>query len=164
MAMKGLAGEIQARRAIEDRGFVVHDANIIFGMNCHNIDLVVYGQSSACYVQVKASSKPAGADCVVIGGRWTHKQLYEGAPLFNQYAGLHCRLVVIVDTLKAGETEFYVAPPAELEQLLRSRAISWARHPKRDGTPRSIGFFKELPRPLLEQWRQAWHLLGDPLG
>jgi Holliday junction resolvase-like predicted endonuclease len=54
------AKEVQARRAIEDHGFVVHDANIIFRQNCPNIDLVVYAQDHAFYVQVKSSKRPAG--------------------------------------------------------------------------------------------------------
>jgi hypothetical protein len=62
------AKEVQARRAIEDHGFVVHDANIIFRQNCPNIDLVVYAQTCAFYVQVKSSKKPAGANSVIIDG------------------------------------------------------------------------------------------------
>ena len=40
----GRSNELLARRWIEDQGFVVHDANIVFGMNCPNIDLIVYNQ------------------------------------------------------------------------------------------------------------------------
>ena len=159
------AKEIQARRAIEDRGFVVHDANIIFRQNCPNIDLVVYAQTSASYVQVKSSKNPAGADSVVIDGSpWTEKQLYGGAPIFNKHDHLRCNLVVILDTLKTGETHFYIAPPKDLEKLVRPRARKHAKRPKRDGTKRSIAFRKELPRALLMQWREAWHLFGAPLA
>jgi hypothetical protein len=42
--------EVQARRAIEDQGFVVHDANVLFRANCPNIDLVVFGKNAATYV------------------------------------------------------------------------------------------------------------------
>ena len=36
--------EIIAKRAIEDLGFDVHDANIVFRANCPNIDLIVIHQ------------------------------------------------------------------------------------------------------------------------
>src|SRR4249919_1927634 len=102
--------EIQARRAIEDHGYVVHDANIIFGENCPNIDLVVYARDGASYVQVKSSKNPAGANSVIIdGSTWTHEQLYDGAPIFNKHDHFRCRLVVIVDALKTGENDFYIA-------------------------------------------------------
>jgi len=159
------AKEIQARRAIEDHGFVVHDANIIFRQNCPNIDLVVYAQTSASYVQVKSSKNPAGANSVIIDGSpWTHEQLYDGAPIFNKHDHLCCSLVVILDALKTGETHFYIAPPKNLEKLVRPRARKLAKRPKRDGTARSIRFRKELPRVLLVQWRDAWHLFGAPLS
>jgi hypothetical protein len=154
--------EIQARRAIEDEGFVVHDANLLFGTNCPNIDLVVYAKSVAFYVQVKSSEKPAGKDCVVVDGSgWTHAQLYDDAPLFNKHDHFKASVIVIVDRLKNGETDFYIAPPTELESLLRKRALEWASTPKRDGTVRSIKFRKELPRDELRRWHRAWHLLGD---
>jgi hypothetical protein len=159
------AKEIQARRAIEDHGFVVHDANIIFRQNCPNIDLVVYGQTSASYVQVKSSKSPAGANSVIIDGSpWTHEQLYDGAPIFNKHDHLCCSLVVILDTLKTGETHFYIARPKQLEKLLLPLAREFAKRPKRDGTTRSVAFRKELPRELLEQWRGAWHLFGEPVS
>jgi Holliday junction resolvase-like predicted endonuclease len=159
------AKEVQARRAIEDHGFVVHDANIIFRQNCPNIDLVVYAQACAFYVQVKSSKKPAGANSVIIDGSpWTSEQLYDGAPIFNKHDHLRCNLVVILDTLKTGETHFYIAPPKELEKLVRPLARKLAKRPKRDGSERSIRFRKELPRALLTQWREAWHLFGAPLS
>ena len=65
-----------------------------------------------------------------------------------------------MDTLKTGETNFYIAPPGELEELARKRAREFAALPKRDGTQRSIAFRKELPRQVLKQWRNAWQLLG----
>jgi len=150
------AKEVQARRAIEDHGFVVHDANIIFRQNCPNIDLVVYAQTRAFYVQVKSSKKPAGANSVIIDGSpWTREQLYDGAPIFNKHDHLRCELVVILDTLKTGETHFYIAPPKELEKLVRPRARKLAKRPKRDDSERSIAFRKELPRALLMQWAAA---------
>jgi hypothetical protein len=154
--------ETQARRAIEDQGFVVHDANVLFGAHCKNIDLVVYGKSGASYIQVKSSAKPAGKDCVVVdGSAWTSEQLYKDAPLFNKHDHFQASLVVIVDRLKNGETDFYIAPPAALEALVRKRSLKFARKPKRDGTQRSIKFRKELPRDALRRWHRAWHLLGD---
>jgi hypothetical protein len=57
--------KVQARRAIKDRGFVAHDANVLFRANCPNIDLVVFGKAAATYVKVKSSQKPAGSDAVM---------------------------------------------------------------------------------------------------
>ena len=156
------AKETQARRAIEDRGFVVHDANVLFGTNCPNIDLVVFGKTKAFYIQVKSSEKPAGKDSVVTDGpAWNDAQLYEDAPVFNKHDHFQASLVVIVDRLKNGETDFYIAPPAALESLVRKRALEFARKLKRDGTPRSIKFRKELPRELLQRWRNAWDSLSE---
>ena len=60
-ALKGWqTKEVQARRAIEDQGFVAHDANVLFRANCPNIDLVVFGKDAATYVQVKSSQKRSG--------------------------------------------------------------------------------------------------------
>jgi hypothetical protein len=74
--------EMQARRAIEDRGFTVLDANIVFRANCPNIDAIVFGRRGASYVQIKSSTKPAGADTVVVDGSvWTREQLYESASI-----------------------------------------------------------------------------------
>jgi Holliday junction resolvase-like predicted endonuclease len=156
--------EAEARRAIEDRGFEVHDANIVFRTNCPNIDLIVFAKEGAFYVQVKSSNNPAGGDCVVIdGSAWTREQLYEGSPIFNKHDHEYrARLIVILDTLKTGVTHFYIAPPKELEKLVRDRSLEIAARPKKDGTKRSIAFRKELPRAVLEQWRDAWHLLGEP--
>jgi len=154
--------ETQARRAIEDCGFKVHDANIVFRENCPNIDLIVFSKTGASYVQVKSSENPAGKNCVVIDGSpWNHAQLYEGAPIFNKHNHLQASLIVIVDKLETGETNFYIAPPAALEALVRERSLEFAKRPKRDGTPRKINFRKELPREVLAQWHNAWHLLGD---
>jgi hypothetical protein len=72
----------------------------------------------------------------------------------KQSSNYHCGL-------KIGETDFYIAPPEQLETLVRHRALELAARPKRDGTQRSIGFRKELPRQVFQQWRNAWHLLGD---
>lgn len=154
--------EIQARRAIEDRGFRVHNANIVFGENCQNIDLIVYSKYIAQYIQVKSSEVPATKNGVVIDGSpWTDAQLYDNAPIFNKHDHFQAKLVLIVDKLKSGETNFYIAPPADLETLVRVRGIEFAKRPKRDGTPRSINFRKELPRDVLSTWHNAWHLLGE---
>jgi hypothetical protein len=151
------AKETQARRAIE-----VHDANVLFGTNCPNIDLVVFGKTKAFYIQVKSSEKPAGKDSVVIdGSAWNDAQLYEDAPVFNKHDHFQASLVVIVDRLKNGETDFYIAPPAALESLVRKRSLEFARKLKRDGTPRSIKFRKELPRELLQRRRNAWDSLSE---
>ena len=74
----GQDGEKLARYAIETQypQYQVHDANIIFRQNCPNIDIVVFHDWGALYVQVKTSSKPAGRDCVIVdGSTWTRKQL-----------------------------------------------------------------------------------------
>jgi hypothetical protein len=155
--------EVQARRAIEDQGFVAHDANVLFRENCPNIDLVVFGKNAATYVQVKSSQKPSGKDAVIVDGSiWTEDQLRDGGPIFNKYNGFRASLIVIVASKRMGETEYYVAPPAELEKLLIPRARTFAEHPKRDGKPRSIAFRKELPRDALKPWLNAWQQLGEP--
>jgi hypothetical protein len=51
--------EKEVRRAIEDHGFAVHDANVLFRANCPNIDLVVFEKTKAVDVQVKSSEVPA---------------------------------------------------------------------------------------------------------
>src|SRR4051794_23812183 len=118
--------ETQVRRAIEDRGFEVQDANVLFRANCPNIDLVVFGKDDAHYVQVKSSSKPAGKNTVVISGSpWTEDELYRGAPIFNKHDHYRARLVIIVDVMKSGRTEFYIAPPRELENLVRADALEF---------------------------------------
>ncbi len=156
--------EILAQRWIEDHGFFVHDANIIFRRNCPNMDLVVYGKYGAVYLQVKTSERPAGKDCVVIDGSpWTELQLYQGAPLFNKHEYLHASFVLLIEVTKEIGTHFYLAPPNELEQLVRERAKIFADKPKRDGSRRSIGFRKELPRDVLSHWLNNWQILGEPL-
>jgi hypothetical protein len=72
-------------------------------------------------------------------------------------------LIVIVRKLRSGETEFYIAPPDKIEKPVRRRGKAHAAKLTRRGTPRSIRFRKELPRELLAPWRNAWHLLGEPL-
>jgi hypothetical protein len=155
--------EVQARRVIEDQGFVAHDANVLFRANCPNIDLVVFGKNAATYIQVKSSQKPAGSDAVIIDGSpWTEDQLRGGGPIFNKHDGFRASLIVIVAATKTGETEYYIAPPAELEKLVISVARSFADRPKRDGKQRSIAFRKELPREALKPWLNAWRQLGEP--
>jgi hypothetical protein len=154
--------EIRARRAVEDQGFVAYDANVLFRANCPNIDLVVFAKNAASYVQVKSSQRPAGSDTVIIDGSpWTDDQLRNGAPIFNKYDGFKASLILVVDTRKTGEIEYYIAPPDELEKLVLPLARAYADRPKRDGTPRSIAFRKELPRQDLLPWRDAWRLLGE---
>ncbi len=158
---QGQRSEVLARRAIEDQGFVVHDANVILQSNCPNVDLIVYAKASPIYVQVKSSEKPAGKDCVVVDGSpWTGKQLFDETPVFNKHSHYVASLVILVDKRRDGTVAFYVAPPGELEKLVRSRARDWAAKPKRDGGQRSIAFRKELPRDALKPWLEAWHLLG----
>jgi Holliday junction resolvase-like predicted endonuclease len=85
-ARSGRRGEILARRAIEDHGFTVHNANVIFGANCPNIDLIVFARTNAIYIQVKWSEKPASSDSITIDGSpWTHGQLYKNEPIFNKH-------------------------------------------------------------------------------
>ena len=127
--------EIRARRAAEDRGFVACDANVLFRANCPNIDLIVFAKNAASYVQVKSSQNPAASDTVVIDGSpWTHDQLRNGAPIFNKHDGFKASLILVVDTRKTGETEYYIAPPEELERLVLPLARAFADRPKRDGT------------------------------
>jgi hypothetical protein len=162
--MKSWQGiEVQVRRAIEDQSFVVHDANVLFHANCPNIDLVVFGKDAATYVQVKSSEKPAGSDAIIADGSpWTEDQLRDGGPIFNKHDGFRASLIVIVATTWLGETEYYIAPPAELEKLLVLHARTFADRPKRDGKPRSIAFRKERPRADLKPWLNAWQQLGEP--
>lgn len=160
----GSRGEILACRALQDAGYEVHDANILFRRNCPNIDLVVYARSYAIYVQVKTSEKPAGKDCVVVDGSpWKPEQLYEGAPIYNKHreAGeLMASLIMVVDVSRSGgDPGFYLFPPAAVEPLLRRRGVEWAQTPKRDGGMRAVGFRKELPRTDLASWKDAWALL-----
>lgn len=154
-----------ARRAIEDRGFIVHDANVLFRANCPNIDLVVFGKTRAIYIQVKSSTKPASKNCVVVDGSpWTEAQLQGNAPLFNKHIGeanFKALLVLILARDQSGHMTFYLAPPEELEKLARASGIVFANRPKRDGNRRSIKFRKELPREALEPWRDAWYLLEE---
>jgi hypothetical protein len=157
------AAEIQAKRAIEDHGFAVHDANVLSRENCPNIDLVVFAKATALDVQVKSSQRPAGPNHVIIDGApWTNEQLYGHAPVFNKHDHhFLCSFVVIVDTLKTGETDFYIAPPKELEKLWRPLAREVAQRPTRDGKLRKP-FRKELPRERLKKWHRAWDRLGEP--
>jgi hypothetical protein len=151
---------VQARRAIKDQGFVAHDANVLFRANCPNIDLVVFGKTAATYVQVKASQKPAGSDTVIVDGSpWTEDQLRNGGPIFNKHDGFRASLIVIVAATRTGETEYYIAPPGELEQLLIPSARTFADRPRRDGKQRSIAFRKELPGEVLKPWLNAWQKL-----
>ena len=115
------------------------------------------------YRQVKSSQKPSGPDTVIVdGSTWSEDQLRNGGPIFNKHDGFRASLIVIVTTTKTGETEFYIAPPAELEKLLIPRARTFADLPKRDGKQRSIAFRKELPREVLKPWLNAWQQLGEP--
>jgi hypothetical protein len=159
-----LSSESLAKRAIEDAGFEVHNANIVFRSNCPNIDLIVYGKEKAIYVQVKSSKKPASKDHVTIDGSpWNEAQLYNDGAIYNKHDSFSASFVVIVDLEKPGDPSFYIAPPYELAKLVREKGVKWASTPKRDGSSRSLGFRKELPRENLKQWLNAWELLGEPL-
>ena len=155
--------EILARRAIEDAGYRVHDANVIFGVNCPNIDLVVNGQRQAVYVQVKGTTRAAGRDAIIVDGSpWTEDQLHGRAPIFNKRAGFLASLVVLADLSNPTSPEFYVATPDHLTKLARQRGRKLAALPKRDGSRRSIQFRKELFKETLKTSRNAWHLFGPP--
>jgi hypothetical protein len=155
--------EFKARRAIEDVGFIVHDANVLFRQNCPNIDLVVFGRTSTTYVQVKSSSNPATKNGVIVDGTpWTLDQLFFGGPIFNRHAqGFRAELVVILDAMKTGELEHYVLPAIELEAMLRPIAREFLAKRKRNGEWRKM-FRKELPREALSPWTRNWSLLGEP--
>jgi hypothetical protein len=143
--------EQQAARAIQDARFEVHDANLVFRANCPNIDLIVYGKTCAHYVQVKSSKSPASKDHITINGSpWTEDQLYRGGPIYNKHSGFLASFIVIVDVAPQ-EPAYYVAPPEKLFELVLPRAVEFAARPKRDGSARSVGFRKELPKGLLRR-------------
>lgn len=152
-------GEIAVRRAIEDRGYQVHDANIVLRANCPNIDLIVFGKSSPKYIQVKSSNKPAVRDRIVVSGApFTHEQLFDGAPIYNKHDSYKAHLIAIVHQ-RDGLPEFYLAPPLELERMLRRFGKKFYKMPKRDGSQRSSAFRGELMPQQLAPYRDAWHLL-----
>lgn len=161
-------GERLARRALEDAGFTVHDANVLFRANCRNIDLVVYGRSHAAYVQVKSSRTPAGRNCLILdGSTWTAEQLSGAAPIYNKHkaeGAFFATFIIVVDLSRGSDDcAFYIFPPKAVEEALRRRAQAWAAKPKRDGGMRSINFRKELPKNELTRWENAWHLLANEL-
>jgi hypothetical protein len=153
------------RNAIEDLGYTVHDANVLFDANCPNIDLVVFGKSAAKYVQVKLSSKPATKGGTLIDGSpWTEDQLFKKAPVFNKHADApQAHLVVIAHKEREGGFTFYVAPPEHLTRAVLPVARAFAKKPKRDGSRRKM-FRKEIPLVKLARYREAWRYLGEPLG
>jgi hypothetical protein len=156
--------EIMAKRAIEDVGFDVHDANIIFDANCKNIDLVVYGKEEAIYVQVKSSERPAGKDYIIIDGSpWTEGQLNRNEAIYNKHDHFKAKFVVLVDIANRSTPAFYVVSPDELTKLVRKKGRAFAKKPKRDGNKRSINFRKELSKEELRKWLNAWYLLGEPV-
>jgi hypothetical protein len=157
--------ERAVKRAIEDRGFVVHDANLLIDANCPNIDLVAFGKKSAKYVQVKLSSKPATKEGTVVDGSpWDEDQLFKGAPVFNKHSdGLQAHLIVIAHQGPSGEFTFYVVPPKPLLAIMLPVARAFAKKPKRDGSQRKM-FRKEIPLAKLARYREAWRYLGEPLG
>jgi len=131
--------EVAARRAIENRGFIVHSANVLFGENCPNIDLVVYARDRATYVQVKSSHRAAGKDRVIVDGSpWTEETLLEKQPLFNRHAHLRAALIMVVDHQKGDRIDYYLVPPPILEDLARRRGLEWYNKRKKDGEQRSI--------------------------
>jgi hypothetical protein len=149
-----------ARRAIEDVGFVVHDANILFQQNCPNIDLVVYGPASACYFQVKASVLPATKGSVTVcGAPWTEEQLLGRLPVYNRHKEeMQASHVVVVDFQKDGSVDYFIVPPKDLERIAKRVGRKFWKKPKLDGTQRKP-FRKEVPRALLLQWKNNWELL-----
>lgn len=154
-----------ARRTIEDRGYIVHDANVLFRENCPNVDLVVFGCDAAVYVQVKSTSKPAQRGCIIVdGSTWSRQQLFEAAPIYNKHAGFKAHHVLFIDAQGPGDPAFYLAPPDEIEQMVRERGLAYAQKPKRDGATRSLGFRKELPSEAMAPWRDRWDLLGLPIA
>ena len=159
-----LLPETLARRAIEDAGYEVQNANIVFRANCPNIDLIVYGKDCAIYVQVKSSRTPASKDHVTIDGSpWSQGQLDGTEPIYNKKEGFRASFVVLVEMAKNGSAEFYVATPETLTDLVRPKARAFAARLKRDGSKRSIGFRKVLPRELLQKWRNAWGAFEEPV-
>ena len=154
--------EIEARRAIEDAGFIVHDANVLFRQNCPNIDLVVFGKASASYVQVKSSNNPATKDGVIVDGApWTLDQLFFGGPIFNRHEGsLRASFVLVIDTIKTGAVDYYIAPPYELERAAIRCGRDFMARRKRNGEWRKM-FRKEIPREMLSPWSRRWSLFGE---
>lgn len=151
-------GEMIAKRAIEDQGYIVHNANLIFRSCCPNIDLIVYGKRRAIYVQVKSSSQIASV--CIDGSPWTEARLNGHDPIFNKVKDtFQAELIVIVD--RASDDQIYIARPDELERGLRKAALRFADKPKRDGTKRSVRFRKHLSRAALRRWRDQWPLMAD---
>jgi hypothetical protein len=153
------------RNAIENLGYTVHDANVLFDANCPNIDLVVFGKSEVKYVQVKLSSRPATkGGTVVDGSPWTEDQLFKKAPIFNKHGDApQAHLVIIAHKEREGCFTFYVAPPEHLTRAILPVARAFAEKPKLDGKRRKM-FRKEMPLAKLKRYRGAWHQLGEPPG
>lgn len=156
----GKSSEVIARRTLEDMGYIVHDANVLFREHCPNIDLVAFSSRNAIYIQVRSSTKPSSKDGVVLDGApWTAEQLAGAKPVFNKHkTGLQASLVLVLDHRPDGTTAFYLAPPKALETILRRLGRAFANKPKRDGTRRKM-FPKEVPRSKLKRWHNAWRLL-----
>ncbi len=161
---RAVESEKLARNAIEQAGFEVHSANVLFRENCKNIDLVVYGKSGALYVQVKSSTTPSSRHCITVDGSpWTQGQLDGKEAIYNKHAHFEASFVVLVDMQEAGQPKFYVVPPKVLTRHARVRGKKTANIPKKDGTRRSINFRKELPKATLKKWLGKWELLGEPV-
>jgi Holliday junction resolvase-like predicted endonuclease len=158
------SGELLVERALQDKGYAVHNANILFRENCKNIDLVVYSQTGAIYVQVKSSRKPASKGHVTIDGApWRLDQLHEGQPVYNQHREhFRAAYIVIADVSDDTSPAFYIVPPRVLERAAVKRGRIWYAKPTRAGDQRKP-FRKELPVSLLKRWRDRWDLLGEPL-
>jgi hypothetical protein len=152
----------KVRRAIENRGFTVFDANVLFRANCANIDLVVFGKTKAIYVQVDCAATHKLQDKVALDGSpWTAARLYDDAPIYNRQSepsDFKASLIVIVDHDKSGEDSFYIAPPKDIEKLIRQPRIEWASRSKRDKTRRSIESRIEVPKSDFKPWLEAWYL------
>ena len=140
--------ELAARRAIEDAGYHVHDANVIFGANCPNIDLVAYGKSSATYVQVKGTKRAAGKDCIIVDGSpWTEEQLHGRAPVYNKHDGLVASHVVLVDLSIPMRPNFLSRCQSGLRNWHGSAARNMQRSPSVTGRHDPSDFERSCPKP-----------------
>jgi hypothetical protein len=126
----------------------VLNANVAFRGNCPNFDLVVFNRAGPVYVQVRSSKKPWRPGRIILGA-WNKEKL-AGASLFNEDPRFPAASVVLIVVVwPTGETEFYLAPPEELDKAARPSALAFAKKPKRDGTLRSPNFRAEVPKGAL---------------
>ena len=113
-------------------------------------------------MQVNCTTTPKSQDKVVLDGSpWTAAQLYGDAPIYNRHReplDFKASLIVIVDHDKSGEDSFYIAPPKDIEKLIRQPRIEWASGSKRDKPRRSIDSRIEVPKSDFKPWLEAWYL------